>query len=341
MVADWFDFPAVRVYSTSGTVFATGILYNNDDASPRQRILYGLAANLMHCSIDTDDFVFTGKGELRLQDRKTKIKDLYKNKADYRDLLEEYQDEINDLQRMMYAHDRYSLLLIFQAMDAAGKDGTIRAIMSGVNAHGIAVHAFKQPSEEELDHDFLWRTSMRLPQRGRIGIFNRSYYEEVLVVRVHPEILRSTQKLPAERTEDLGKVWEERFESIRDFEKHLGRNGTRVVKFFLHVGRVEQRDRFVARIDEPEKNWKFSELDVKERKFWNDYQKAYEDAINATATTQAPWFIVPADDKKNMRLISAQIVLEQLRALDMKYPEVTPQRREELRRYRKRLWEDS
>jgi PPK2 family polyphosphate:nucleotide phosphotransferase len=294
----------------------------------------------MHCSIDTDDFTFTGKGTLKLAEHKTKIKDVYRDKEEYRELLEEFQDEINDLQRMMYAHDRYSLLLIFQAMDAAGKDGTIRAIMSGVNAQGTAVHAFKQPSDEELDHDFLWRTGKLLPQRGRIGIFNRSYYEEVLVVKVHPEILRSLQKLPAERIGDLDQVWKERYESIRDLEKHLWRNGTRVLKFFLHLGRDEQRERFLARIDEPEKNWKFSEGDVEERRYWDDYQRAYEDAINATATMVAPWFVVPADDKQNMRLIVAQIVLEQLKALDLKYPEVTDARREELQRYRKRLSED-
>ena len=294
----------------------------------------------MHRSIDIDDFIFTGKGMLRLQNHKTEIKDVYNNKADYHQLIKDFQNEINDLQRVMYAHDRHSLLLIFQAMDAAGKDGTIRTIMSGVNAHGLAVHAFKRPSDEELDHDFLWRTSKRLPQRGRIGIFNRSYYEEVLVVRVHPEVLRSGQKLPTERTENLAEVWEQRYESIRDFEKHLSRNGTRVLKFFLHLGRDEQRDRFLARIDEPEKNWKFSEADVKERGYWDQYQEAYEDAINATATKHSPWFIVPADDKKNMRLIVAQIVLEQLRALDMHYPEVTAARREEMQCYRERLQED-
>ncbi len=294
----------------------------------------------MHCSIDTRDFTFVGEGKLCLKDLKTKVKDYYNDKADYRDLLEEFQDEINDLQRMMYAHDRHSMLLVFQAMDAAGKDGTIRAIMSGVNAHGVTVHSFKQPSDEELDHDFLWRTAKALPERGRIGIFNRSYYEEVLVVRVHPEILRLGQKLPAERIADLDKVWEQRYESIRGFERHLYRNGTRVLKFFLHLSRDEQRDRFVARIDEPEKNWKFSEGDVKERGFWSDYQQAYEEAINATATKQSPWFVVPADDKKNMRLIVAQIVLEQLRMLDMNYPDVTAERREELQQYRKQLLED-
>ena len=290
----------------------------------------------MHCSINTDDFTYTSD-KLRLKDHKTKIKDVYEDKDDYDVLIEEFQDEINTLQRMMYAHDRYSLLLVFQAMDAAGKDGTIRAIMSGVNVHGVSVSAFKQPSAEELDHDFLWRTTIRLPQRGRIGIFNRSYYEEVLVVRVHPEILTTGQKLPAELTEDLDRVWEHRYDSIRAFEKHLWRNGTRVLKFFLHLSRDEQRERFLARIDEPEKNWKFSEADVKERGFWDEYQTAYEDAINATATKDAPWFVVPADDKKNMRLIVAQIILEQLQALDLHYPEVTPERREELMRYRKLL----
>src|SRR6056297_2414197 len=192
----------------------------------------------MHASIQPSNFVFTGgKASFKLPKHPTKIKDIYKDKDDYKDLIEEFQDEINDLQRMMYAHDRYSLLLIFQAMDAAGKDGTIRAIMSGVNAHGIAVHAFKQPSDEELDHDFLWRTTKWLPQRGRIGIFNRSYYEEVLVVKVHPEIVTSSQKLPAERTGDMETFWEHRYESIRDFEKHCWRNGTKVLKFFLNVSR--------------------------------------------------------------------------------------------------------
>ena len=293
----------------------------------------------MHCSIDITDFTFTGKGKLHLSDHPTKVKDFYDSKEDYRQLIEEFQEEINDLQRMMYAHDRYSMLLVFQAMDAAGKDGTIRAIMSGVNAHGVAVHAFKQPSSEELDHDFLWRTNRRLPERGRIGIFNRSYYEEVLVVRVHPAIL-AQQKLPADEIKDLDKVWEQRYESFRDLEKHLWRNGTRVLKFFLHLGRDEQRDRFVARIDEPEKNWKFSEADVKERAYWDQYQQAYEDAINATAAKHAPWFVIPADDKKNMRLIVAQIILDELKKLDMKYPEVTPERLEELKEYRKRLLDD-
>jgi len=294
----------------------------------------------MHLSIKTDDFLVTGKDRLKLDEHKTKIKDFYDGKKEYRKCIEEFQEEINDLQRMMYAHDRYGMLLIFQAMDAAGKDGTIRAIMSGVNVHGIAVHPFKQPSAEELDHDFLWRTTKLLPQRGRIGIFNRSYYEEVLVVKVHPEIVRNSQKLPAELTRDMQKFWKHRYDSIRDFEKHCWRNGTKVLKFFLNLSRDEQRERFLDRIDEPDKNWKFSEGDVAERKYWKDYQQAYEEAINATATKEAPWFVVPADDKKNMRLIVAQIILEQLKSLDMEYPEVSKDRLDELKKYREMLKED-
>ncbi len=288
----------------------------------------------MHTSIKTDDFIVTGDSKIKLHNHHTKIKDVYKNKSDYNELIEEFQGEINDLQRVMYAHDRYSLLIVFQAMDAAGKDGTIRAIMSGVNAHGISVHPFKQPSDKELDHDFLWRIARELPQRGRIGIFNRSHYEEVLVAKVHPEIVINSQKLPAEFIRDMDQLWKHRYESIRDFEKHLWRNGTKVLKFFLHLSRDEQRDRFIDRINEPNKNWKFNEGDVSERKYWDDYERAYEEAINETATPNAPWFIIPADDKKNMRLIVAQVILEQLKSLEMEYPQVTDERREELQRYR-------
>lgn len=294
----------------------------------------------MHISIDTGKFTVTGKKTFRLKDHPTKVEDYYKDKQEYAELLSEFQNEINDLQRMMYAHDRYSMLLIFQAMDAAGKDGTIRAIMSGVNVHGVEVHAFKQPSSNELDHDFLWRTTIRLPPRGRIGIFNRSYYEEVLVAKVHPEIVQHNQQLPEKYTGNLKKLWKHRYESICDHEKHLWRTGTKVLKFFLHLGRDEQRQRFLDRIDEPDKNWKFSESDVSERKFWGEYQQAYEDAINVTATENAPWFVIPADDKKNMRLIVAQVILDQLRSLDIKYPEVSKARRDELQQIRKRLIED-
>lgn len=294
----------------------------------------------MHCDIDTAPFTATGARKVKLSETPHAVDHFYKHKDDYKKLLEEYQDEINELQRMMYAHDRYSVLLVFQGMDASGKDGTIRHIMSGVNVHGVAVHPFKRPSEEELDHDFLWRTTRHLPQRGRIGIFNRSYYEEVLVVRVHPEILTGSQKLPPELIENLDAVWEQRYESIRDFERHLARNGTMVLKFFLNLGRDEQRARFVARIDETDKNWKFSEGDIKERSFWNDYRQAYEDAINATATPHAPWFVVPADDKENMRLIVSQIVLERLRSLNLHYPAVSDERRQALQRFREMLLKD-
>ncbi len=294
----------------------------------------------MHCEIDTTPFAVTGERKMKLSDHPHCVDDLYKNKDDYRALLKEFQEEINELQHKMYAEDRRSVLLVFQAMDAAGKDGTIAHIMSGVNVHGVSVHPFKRPSEEELDHDFLWRTTEALPERGRIGIFNRSYYEEVLVVRVHPEILTQSQRLPAELTADLDKVWKQRYESIRDMEKHLAHNGTTVLKFFLNLSRDEQRKRFIDRIDEPEKNWKLSEDDVKERRYWDDYQRAYEEAINATAAPHAPWLIIPADDKRNMRLIVSQVVLEHLRGMNMHYPEVSDARREELQRIKEMLLKD-
>lgn len=291
----------------------------------------------MHCNIDTDLYRVQGDQPFVLSRYPHQVDDFYQDKDDYRDLLEEFQAEIDDLQRMMYAHDRYSMLLIFQAMDAAGKDGTIRHLMSGVNAHGVAIHAFKQPSDEELEHDFLWRTTKRLPQRGCIGIFNRSYYEEVLVVRVHPEILTRGQRIPLALIRDTERVWAQRYRAIRDFERHLYENGTVVVKFFLNLSKAEQARRFLDRIDEPEKNWKFSEGDVKERGYWDQYMQAYEKAINATSAPHAPWYVVPADDKKNMRLIVSQVVLEHLQKMDMHYPEVSEARREELQRYRDEL----
>ncbi len=228
-------------------------------------------------------------------------------------------DAIADLQRMLYAHDRYAVLLIFQAMDAAGKDGTIRAVMSGINPAGCQVFSFKQPSPEELDHDFLWRTATRLPERGRIGIFNRSYYEEVLVVKVHPEYLEA-QKLP-ENT-DLKNIWQQRYQSICDHEKHLAHNGTVILKFWLNVSLEEQRRRFLARIDEPSKNWKFSAGDVNERKFWSDYMAAYEAAINATSHPWAPWYAIPADNKPFMRMCVADIIVQRLEKLNLAYPKV-------------------
>jgi PPK2 family polyphosphate:nucleotide phosphotransferase len=244
-------------------------------------------------------------------------------------------EELNSLQRLHYASSRYAFLLIFQGMDTAGKDGAIRHVLSGVNPQGCEVFSFKQPSTEELKHDFLWRTTCRLPERGRIGIFNRSYYEEVLVVRVHPEILRS-QGLPKELLDEKT-IWEERYRSIVDLEEHLHRNGTRIIKFFLHLSKKEQGKRFLERIDDPEKNWKFGSSDIHERKFWKHYMKAYEDCLSATSTHYAHWYVVPADDKENARLIVSQIVLDALHELKMEYPKITEKRKRELKAIRKQL----
>lgn len=235
---------------------------------------------------------------------------------------------LRELQRMLYAQDRWSVLLVFQALDAAGKDGTIRAVMSGINPAGCEVYSFKRPTPQELDHDFLWRTALRLPERGRIGIFNRSYYEEVLVVRVHPEILGG-QRLP--RRPEGERIWQERFESIADHEKHLARNGTALVKFWLNVSRDEQRARFLARIEEPEKNWKFERADLAERAHWDDYMHAYQEALNATSRPWAPWYAIPADDKPFMRAAVADIVVRTLEGLGLAYPTVSEEDRAELR----------
>ena len=258
-----------------------------------------------------------------------------KSKKEYKELLRQHMEKLSSLQQLHYASNQYALMLIIQGMDGAGKDGAIRHVMSGVNPEGCEVFSFKQPSAEELEHDFLWRTTCRLPERGRIGIFNRSYYEEVLVVRVHPEILRS-QGLP-EELRDAKDIWEQRYDSIRDLEKHLHRNGTRIVKIFLHLSYKEQRQRFLARIDEPEKNWKFSASDIHERKYWKQYMKAYEDCFHATGTRHAPWYVVPADDKENARLIVSQIVLDALVELKMAYPKTTAKRRLELLSIKKLL----
>ena len=265
----------------------------------------------------------------------TLVKPVYKSKKEYNKLLEEHVEELSALQRLLYASNRYAVLLIFQAMDAAGKDGAIRHVMSGVNPQGCQVFSFKHPSAEELDHDFLWRTTRSLPERGRIGIFNRSYYEEVLIVRVHPEILRS-QGLPDELLDEKA-VWQERYRSIVDLENHLHRNGTRIIKFFLHLSKEEQRKRFLERIDEPDKNWKFSLADIQERKYWKQYMKAYEACLSATSTHHAPWYVVPADDKENARLIVSQIILDALNGLKMAYPKTTAKRRRELKSIRKLL----
>ncbi|MEL6132051.1 MAG: polyphosphate kinase 2 family protein [Bacteroidota bacterium] len=285
-------------------------------------------------------FRFDGNTPFEIGQSDTQISPFYQDKKHYKNLLEDYQDEIDELQNMMYAHNRYSLLLVFQAMDAAGKDGTIRRVMSGINPHGVVVHAFKKPSDEELEHDYLWRTTKRLPQRGKIGIFNRSYYEEVLVVKVHPSILTEAQQIPREHTQNLNKVWEMRYHDIRQFESFLHRNGTHVVKFFLNLSKDEQRDRFLDRLNTPSKNWKFSEHDVKERQHWDAYQTAYQDCINATATPESPWYVIPADDKKNMRLIVCEAILDHMRKLDMHFPKVAQDRKDEFDRYRKMLMEE-
>lgn len=248
--------------------------------------------------------------------------------------LSEYTDRMDDLQRKFYAHDKHSLLLIFQAMDAAGKDGTIRAVMSGINPAGCQVFSFKQPSALELDHDFLWRSAKRLPERGRIGIFNRSYYEEVLVVKVHPEYL-GAQKLPD--CVDPETIWDQRYESICDHEKHLARNGTIVLKFWLNVSKDEQKKRFLSRLDEPEKNWKFSSSDIKERGYWDQYMEAYDALLNKTSKPWAPWHAIPADNKKWMRVQVAKIITDTLESLKMSYPEVSEKEKQKFDEMRKLL----
>ena len=286
--------------------------------------------------IRSDDFRVPEGKKLHLDKWPTRIKRVYKSKQDYRRMLQAHVGRLDALQQLLYASNQYAVLLIFQAMDAAGKDGVIRHVMSGINPQGCQVFSFKHPSPAELAHDFLWRTTRDLPERGKIGIFNRSYYEEVLIARVHPEILRG-ENLP-----DPGKhIWEQRFRSIAGLERHLHANGTRIVKFFLHLSKEEQRKRFLARIDEADKNWKFSAGDVEERKFWKDYMHAYQEALAATSTKQAPWYVVPADDKENARLIVSQIVVDLLESLGMRYPAASAERRRELQAIRRRLAQSS
>ena len=285
--------------------------------------------------INSKDFRVRPGEKVKLSEWPTIVKPVYKSKEQYQELLAEHVEKLSSLQQLHYASNRYALLLIFQGMDAGGKDGAIRHVMSGVNPQGCQVFSFKQPSANELEHDFLWRTTRCLPERGRIGIFNRSYYEEVLVVRVHPEILRN-QGLP-EELRDEKTIWEERYRSIVDLESHLYRNGTRIIKFFLHLSKDEQRKRFLERIDEPDQNWKFSTADIHERKYWKDYMQAYEECLNATSTHHAHWYVVPADDKENARLIVSQIVLDTFNDLKMAYPKTTPKRRRELKSIRKLL----
>ena len=285
--------------------------------------------------IRTHDFRVREGKAVALAKWPTVVKPFYRSQEDYQRRIGEHAEALSAQQDLFYASHRRSLLLIFQAMDAAGKDSAIKHVMSGINPQGCQVTSFKHPSPEELDHDFLWRTTRRLPERGMIGIFNRSYYEEVLIVRVHPEILAG-ENLPPELTRGKS-VWRERYESIVGLERHLDRNGTTIIKFFLHLSKSEQRKRFLKRIDDPDKNWKFSVTDIQERGFWKDYTRAYEECLGVTSTKHSPWYVVPADDKNNAHLIISEIILEAFRELRLTYPKMTRERRRELGKIRKSL----
>jgi len=282
-------------------------------------------------AIHPGDFRVREGDTVNLRQWPTLIEPVYKSTRHYRDLLAEHVTKLSAQQELLYASNQFAILLILQAMDAAGKDGVIRHVMSGVNPQGCQVFSFKHPSATELQHDFLWRTTRDLPERGRIGIFNRSYYGEVLIVRVHPDILQN-EGLPHQKH-----VWHSRYRSINDLERHLHDNGMRIVKFFLHLSKDEQRKRFLQRIDEPAKNWKFSLADIEERAFWDDYMAAYEECLGATSTRDAPWYVVPADDKHTTRLIVSQIILDTIAGLDLRYPEASAERVTELQAIRKRL----
>ena len=285
--------------------------------------------------IHSKDFRVAEGANVDLKKWPTKIEPVYKSTKRYKEILEDHVVRMSAQQDLLYASDRYAILLIFQAMDAAGKDGAIKHVMSGVNPQGCQVFSFKHPSGTELQHDFLWRTTRDLPARGNIGIFNRSYYEEVLIVRVHRELLVA-EGLPDAPKHDE-ELWHERYRSIVNLEEHLHLNGTRIVKFFLHLSKEEQRKRFLARIEQPEKNWKFSEADIAERKYWKRYMEVYGDCLGATSTRDAPWYVVPADDKQNARIIVSRIILDTLEELKMAYPTVSAKRRAELQTIRKQL----
>ncbi|WP_461108127.1 PPK2 family polyphosphate kinase [Spirosoma koreense] len=281
---------------------------------------------------DIDRFRYDGDQSLKLKKTPTKVDDLYEDDEHYEALLRQQAAEIDKWQERMYAYNRYGLIAVFQALDAAGKDGTIQHVFTGTNPAGVRVYSFKRPTDQELDHDFLWRSWRELPERGTIGIFNRSYYEEVLVTRVHPEILTESQRLPEKSTEDLDKLFKHRYEAIRAMETYLYRNGFPTVKFYLHVSKDEQADRLIARIKDPEKNWKFEEGDVKERGFWDEYQDAYETCINETASDKCPWYVIPADDKKNMRLLVGRVIIDQLKNMPFADPEPDEKRFKELQK---------
>jgi PPK2 family polyphosphate:nucleotide phosphotransferase len=285
--------------------------------------------------INPEDFRARPDETVKLKKWPTRVKPYFDSKNEYEKLLEEHVEKLSAQQGLLYASSRYALLLIFQGMDAAGKDGVIRHVMSGVNPQGCEVVSFKEPSAEELKHDFLWRTICNLPERGRIGIFNRSYYEEVLVAKVHPEILRN-EGFP-DTAVDRKKFWEGRYRSIVESESHLHRNGTRIIKFFLHLSKQEQRKRFLERIENPDKNWKFSSADIRERQYWAEYTNACEHCVEATGTHHAPWHIVPADDKKNARLIVSQIIVDAVGDLKLSPPKATAKHRQELNAVLKQL----
>lgn len=284
--------------------------------------------------IDPKAFLLPPGKKPNLAKHPTRIEPFYVSKDEYREMLGVNSDAVSEQQRLLYSSGNYALLIIFQGMDASGKDGAIRTVMGEVDPQGCQVYSFKQPSAEELRHDFMWRTNCKLPERGRIGIFNRSYYEEVLVVKVHPEYLASQGMEPAKV--DKG-FWEGRYRSIVESERHLHREGTRILKFFLHLSKDEQRQRFLDRIDEPEKHWKFDLGDIRERERWGDYMRAYEECLAKTGSDEAPWHIVPADDKKNARLIISAILLDALKSMKMGYPRTSPERLKELKKYRRLL----
>jgi len=289
----------------------------------------------MKHAIEISDYRISAGSSVSLDRWPTSVEPFYESKKEYKKLLAAGTKQLSELQRMFYAHNRYALLLIFQAMDAAGKDGAIRHVMSGINPQGCQVFSFKHPSPQELEHDFLWRTQLALPERGRIGIFNRSYYEEVLIVRVRPAILKA-QGLP-DSVMDEQSIGKGRYRSIVNSENHLYRNGTRIIKFFLHLSPEEQRKRLVARIDDPDKNWKFSEADVLQREAWDEYMKAYEACLSDTSTSEAPWYVIPADDKKNARLIVSQVILDTLSGLSLHYPPTSKARHKDLLAIRRLL----
>jgi PPK2 family polyphosphate:nucleotide phosphotransferase len=276
--------------------------------------------------INLSDFTYTGKE--KFAKAKTKVKDYYKDEEDYELALRERQDRLDELQTKLYANSKYGVLVLFQAMDAAGKDGTLRAVFKNVNPLGLRFISFKRPSTLELNHDYLWRCIKELPERGTVQVFNRSYYEEVLVVKVHPDILKNQQRIPEELIDE--DIWKDRYEDIRNFEKYLSRNGIKLIKFFLNVSKEEQGERLIERIEDPTKNWKFEEGDVKEREYWDHYMDAYKDMINETSTKRNPWHVIPADDKKNMRLIVADILIKNFEELQLDFPKTDPERKASL-----------